>query len=177
MSRRRCHNQECRRRQRTTTGPKSMMQRHLPSTGGRMPGLLRCCGAGSLAAPRVESGRGPDPSPASPRGCPRASQPPRCPAGPGARVAESWAGASNLPCVPLWKLIGVRVCAPERLMSFLRVRACGGVVCCSASWGPLGDLGVSPRRAAPRRSPLAMNGRCFSKFAVGDGGHTDALFS
>ena len=45
-----------------------------------------------------------------------------------------------------------------------------------ASRGPLGDSGLS-RRAAPRRAapPLAMGGRCFSRYVSGDGAYTDVF--
>ena len=35
------------------------------------------------------------------------------------------------------------------------------------SWGPVGDSGLSP--------PLAMGGRCFSKYVSGDGAYTDVF--
>ena len=45
-----------------------------------------------------------------------------------------------------------------------------------ASRGPLGDSGLSPppprRRAA---APLAMGGRCFSRYVSGDGAYTDVF--
>ena len=62
---------------------------------------------------------------------------------------------------------------PERIMLFMRAWACG----CGGGSFPGSDL---PLRfvAAPRRAaPLAMGGRCLSRYVSGDGDQTDYVFS
>ena len=57
---------------------------------------------------------------------------------------------------------------PERLMSFLRVWACGW-------WGLSPGVGCATQVCRAAAPPLAARGRCFSRYASGDGDHTDVF--
>ena len=71
------------------------------------------------------------------------------------------------------KKVGVRGRATGTAY-FIPARVGVWLVWCG-SWGPAGRLGFvapPPRRAAP---PLAMGGRCFSRYVSGDGAYTDVF--
>ena len=67
--------------------------------------------------------------------------------------------------------IGVRGLATGTAY-FIPARVGVWLVWCG-SWAPAGRLGFVAAAAAP--PPLAMGGRCFSKYVSGDGAYTDVF--